>query len=121
MVEGFARTHRLAGGDLLLAPALAAGLCAAEADILAHMNADHREAIGLYATALADARGRDWRMTGVDPEGCDLRRPPRRGEAPDSHLARVDFALPVDGTDAARKALVALARAARAKAGYRRA
>ncbi|MDA0701923.1 MAG: DUF2470 domain-containing protein [Proteobacteria bacterium] len=44
-------------------------------------------------------------MTGIDPEGCDLRH--------DGLVARLDFERPVDGPGAARKALVAMAKTAR--------
>lgn len=113
LVAGFARTHRLAGPDLLVDAAAAAAMRAAEADILAHMNEDHAEAVALYATALLGARGKGWRMTGIDPEGCDLRRPPGRGTADDRHVARLAFPDPVDGPDAARRTLATLARRAR--------
>lgn len=116
LVAGFARTHQLPGAALLADTAAAVRMQEAEVDILAHMNADHREAIALYATILAGARGGGWRITGIDPEGCDLRRPSRGREAPDSHLVRIDFPQPVDGPDAARTMLVALARTARRRA-----
>lgn len=116
LVAGFARTYHLAGTALLADAAAAARLQAAETDILAHMNADHREAVGLYATVLAGARGGGWRMTGVDVDGCDLRRPSRGREAPDSHLARIDFPHAVDGAETARTMLVTLARTARRRA-----
>ncbi len=116
LVAGFARTHPLAATALLADVAAAARLQEAEADILAHMNADHGEAIALYAMVFAGARGGGWRMTGIDVEGCDLRRSSRGREAPDSHLARIDFPHPVDGPGAARRMLVTLARTARRRA-----
>ena len=42
--------------------------------MLAHMNADHADAVQLYATRLLSRAGGDWVLTGVDPEGCDLRQ-----------------------------------------------
>jgi heme iron utilization protein len=36
------------------------------------MNADHHEAMNLYATKLLGAKSADWRCTGCDPEGIDL-------------------------------------------------
>ena len=36
------------------------------------MNQDHADAVRLYATRLAGAPEGFWRMSGVDPEGCDL-------------------------------------------------
>ena len=53
----------LAGADALIA---------AEESAVAHMNEDHREALSLYATALAGMPPGDWRTTGLDAEGIDL-------------------------------------------------
>ncbi len=39
---------------------------------MAHMNADHAEAVRLYATKLLGAEDGPWRLTGLDPEGLDL-------------------------------------------------
>ena len=36
------------------------------------MNADHRDAMNLYATRLLGAEAADWRCTGCDPDGIDL-------------------------------------------------
>ena len=52
----------------------ASALAAAEADIVAHMNEDHADAVALYAERLLGLAGTGWRMTGIDPEGLDLRR-----------------------------------------------
>jgi len=98
---GFARA-----ADLLLADLTGAeALLAAEGDILAHMNADHAEALALYAEKLAGAGAGPWRASGIDPEGLDL----IAGDA----TARVPFPAPVRSPDEARAALVELARLAR--------
>ena len=80
-------------------------LVAAEPDILAHMNTDHRDAVALYATELAHAAAGDWRMAGIDPEGIDLLHR--------SNAARIDFPTRVRTPAEARAALVALAKQAR--------
>jgi putative heme iron utilization protein len=49
-----------------------ASLLEAEQGVLDHMNADHHEAMNLYATKLLGAKSADWRCTGCDPEGIDL-------------------------------------------------
>ena len=36
------------------------------------MNEDHADAVRLYATRLASAPEGFWRMSGIDPEGCDV-------------------------------------------------
>ena len=38
---------------------------------VAHMTADHRDALRLYATALLGLPDGDWTTTGADPEGID--------------------------------------------------
>jgi putative heme iron utilization protein len=83
----------------------ASALAAAEAEIVAHMNRDHGDAIALYAERLLGLPGTGWRMTGIDPEGLDLAR--------DGETARLDFAAPVLTPAAARHTLVALAEEAR--------
>lgn len=69
---GFARAASLSAADLRTDPAGAEALIEAEAGALEHMNQDHREALGLYATRLAGAAPGAWRTTGLDPEGIDL-------------------------------------------------
>jgi putative heme iron utilization protein len=71
-IGGFGRIVDLGVSDLLLGIEGADDLIAAEAGIIEHMNADHADAIALYATALAGAPAGPWRMSGIDPEGCDL-------------------------------------------------
>jgi putative heme iron utilization protein len=71
------------------------------------MNEDHADALALYATALAGARSGAWRMTGIDPEGCDI---VFEGEA-----RRILFAQRITTPEEARKELVRLAAEARAR------
>jgi heme iron utilization protein len=108
LVAGFGRIEWIDGVDFLFAPD-ASTLAAAESEILRHMNEDHSDAISCYACGLLGRVGTGWRMTGIDPEGIDLRR--------DGETARLDFAAPVVSPvltpEAARAALVQLADAAR--------
>ncbi len=104
LVGGFARAVWLED-RLAVEAEPAARMAAAEESILAHMNAEHGAAIDLYARRLCGAEGDGWRMAGIDPDGCDLMRDGRR--------LRLDFDAPVDGPEAARAALVALATAVR--------
>jgi putative heme iron utilization protein len=104
LVAGFGRIHWIEARDLLFAPE-AGKLAAAEAGILKHMNEDHQEAIADYARDLLGRTGTGWQMTGIDPEGIDL----RCGE----ETARLDFVSPVLTPRAARAALVELAEKAR--------
>ena len=84
----------------------AAALGNAEAEIVEHMNRDHADAVALYAGRLLGRQGAGWRMTGIDPEGLDLRR--------EGETARLDFERPILTPAQARAALVELAQRARA-------
>jgi putative heme iron utilization protein len=103
---GFARAADFGPEALLTDLAGAEALISAEADILAHMNADHSDALALYAEKLAGAGSGAWRASGIDPEGLDL----VAGDA----TARVAFPNPIRSPEEARAALVDLARLARA-------
>ncbi len=71
-IGGFGRIVPMERAQILLDVSATAALSEAEAEIIEHMNADHAAAVELYATVLAGAPGGPWRMTGIDPEGCDL-------------------------------------------------
>lgn len=83
----------------------AAALEAAEADILAHMNADHADALRAYALH-AGAAAESVEMIGIDPDGFDLRA--------NGRVVRIAFEAPVFDANAARAALIHLAHTARA-------
>ena len=106
-IGGFGRIVDLDAANLLLSLEGADHLIAAEPDIVSHMNADHADALELYATKLLGAEAGAWRMTGIDPEGCDLVWGARALRLPFG--ARI--ATPAD----ARHELVRLAEAARVK------
>ncbi len=72
MIGGFGRIDGLGAGDLLTDLSGAEGLTASESRAIDHMNADHRDALGLYATRLCGAPEGAWRMVGLDPDGIDL-------------------------------------------------
>ena len=72
IIGGFGRIDMLAAGDLVTETAGAEALMEAEARSVEHMNADHREAVKRYATALCGAPDGDWRVVGIDPEGIDM-------------------------------------------------
>lgn len=72
LVAGFGRIVDVPRDGILTDIADAQELMAAEAGALAHMNADHADAIALYALHLAGGGPGAWRMVGLDPEGCDL-------------------------------------------------
>jgi heme oxygenase (biliverdin-IX-beta and delta-forming) len=104
-IGGFGSIVDLKPEHLLIDTTAAEKLLAAESDILAHMNEEHADAVELYATALKDRRPGHWRMTGIDPEGCDLLV---EGEA-----LRIIFAKPIATPQEAREELVRLTKQAR--------
>ena len=105
LVAGFGRIHWVEGGAVRLQAGRVGELPEREAGILAHMNADHADAVQLYANRLLGRPGDAWRLTGIDPEGCDLRQ--------DAAVARLRFATEVRDAAGARDELVRLARLAR--------
>jgi heme oxygenase (biliverdin-IX-beta and delta-forming) len=105
-IGGFGRIFDLDPGDLLLPLAGAESLVEAEPGIVEHMNEDHADALELYATVLAGASPGPWRMTGIDPEGCDI--------VLGAEARRIPFAQKVATPAEARTELVRLAAEARA-------
>lgn len=89
---GFARAADLTAADVLTDLAGAQALVDVEEDAIAHMNADHRDALRVYATKLLGAPDGDWTCVGVDPEGIELQQGqgalwlpfPQRVTAPES-------------------------------------
>ncbi len=108
-VGGFGRIVDLEPRDILIDVSAAASLVDAESDILEHMNADHTDAIALYAAHKIGGQQvpSDWKMSGIDPEGLDI--------IGRSGTLRIDFANPIATPGEARKALAALATEARDK------
>ncbi|PRH86161.1 pyridoxamine 5'-phosphate oxidase [Labrys okinawensis] len=102
---GFARAAQLSADELLTDIGDAAALRDAEAGAIEHMNADHADAVRLYATRLLGGRDGPWRITGIDPEGLDL--------AFADDTLRLAFDKPVLDATALRLTLVHLAEKAR--------
>jgi putative heme iron utilization protein len=107
LVAGFGRIIDLKPAQFLTEISDAADLLETEANAVAHMNEDHREAMNLYATKLLGAEAAEWRCTGCDPEGMDMQAEARtlRLEFPERVLTGAEM----------RKMLVRLAGEARAK------
>jgi hypothetical protein len=104
---GFARAADLTAAELLTDLSGAQALLEAEAEAIAHMNADHAEACRLYATKLLGAPDGDWRCAGVDPEGLEL----QNGRT----ALRLPFSQRVTAPGPLRAVLKQLAEQARAK------
>jgi putative heme iron utilization protein len=108
LVAGFGRIVDLAPEQFLTDISDAEALLEAEQGAIEHMNADHRDAMNLYATKLLGAEDADWRCTGCDPDGIDMQS--------SAKTLRLDFPERVTNATALRKMLVRLAAEARAKA-----
>ena len=100
-VGGFAKAVWLKGADILADAKAAAAVAKAEPAVLEHMNTDHPDAVDHYALTLLGRSGRGWKMTGIDPDGADLRLGGR--------VARLSFENPVRDRKAVREELVRLA------------
>jgi len=107
LVAGFGRILDLRPAQFLTDISDAGALLEAERGAIDHMNSDHRDATGLYATRLLGAQPADWRCTGCDPDGIDLQA--------GATTLRLDFPERVTGPAELRRMLVRLADGARAK------
>lgn len=103
---GFGKAYLLTPADLLTnSPALDA-LAASEQGALDHMNADHLDAIAVYAHHFAREKRDGWTVIGFDPDGMDI--------ASGDVVRRVFFPQPLAEAGELRKVLVEMARLGRA-------
>ena len=107
LVAGFGRIVDLTPEQFLTDISDADALLEAEQGAIEHMNADHRDAMNLYATKLLGAEQADWRCTGCDPDGMDMQA--------GAKTLRLDFPERVTNATALRKMLVGLVAEARAR------
>jgi putative heme iron utilization protein len=106
LVAGFGRIVDLAPEQFLTDLTGAEGLVEAEEGAVAHMNADHLDALKLYATKLLGAAPGEWICTGCDPDGLDLQA--------DTRVLRLDFPRRIVTPSALQQVLRELAEKARA-------
>src|ERR1700722_10092441 len=109
LVAGFGRIVDLKPEQFLTDISDAVSLLEAEQGAVDHMNADHRDAMNLYATKLLGAKSADWRCTGCDPDGIDMQA--------GATMLRLDFPRRIVTPAALRQVLKQLADQARAGAG----
>lgn len=101
LVAGFGRIHWLSASELgFPEPPLA--LAEAEPDILAQMNDASATLACAPPLPPGAADGTGWSVTGIDPEGCDLRC--------GGYVARVDFDERIRDPESARLLLTTLVR-----------
>lgn len=103
---GFGKAYLLHRDDLITSGAIAEELAGSEQAALDHMNADHRDALALYARHFGRAEGDGWIATGFDADGMDL-------AAPDA-TCRIFFPQPLRTARELRSVLVEMAKTGRA-------
>lgn len=104
---GFGKAFALSRSDLLTESDANAAIAASEQSAVAHMNAEHRDAIAAYARAFAGATAGDWIITGIDAEGIDI--------ASGDDARRIFFPERLKSASDMRAALVRMATEARSK------
>lgn len=103
---GFGKAFALTRADLLVEVAANDALAGSEASAVSHMNADHADAVEVYARAFAAGDPGPWRLTGIDAEGIDI--------ANGDDARRVFFPAPLASAADMRMALVRMAQDGRA-------
>lgn len=106
-VGGFARAERIKASELAPDPAAVAAILAAEADIIAHVNAEHADAVAAIAAGLLDAGPGEWRLVAVDVDGCDI--------SDGNRTVRLAFLAQVSDSDGVRAALIRATREGRTR------
>lgn len=104
-VAGFGRIETFEASTVVLARTQAEAIERLAPDALEHMNADHREALALYATRLLGQPPADWRAATLDADGIDL--------SDGKRSVRLGFATSVATAAELRASLKALAEQAR--------
>jgi len=105
LVAGFGRIRWIDAADLLL-PAVPGDLAAREAELVRTMNDQESDAVQLFAGVLLGLPGDGgWAVTGIDPDGVDLRR--------GGMVGRLDFDHRVHDGEGAKAELIRLAVRAR--------
>ncbi|MBZ9711409.1 HugZ family protein [Mesorhizobium sp. ESP7-2] len=103
---GFGKAYLLERSDLLTIGPIIEELAGSEQSAIEHMNADHLEAIAVYARHFAKASGDGWTIAGLDADGMDL--------VSGDNVCRVFFPQPLINVSELRPVLVVMARAGRA-------
>lgn len=111
-IGGYGRMSWISEGDWRAAEPDPLGPSAA--GIIAHMNADHADAMVLYCKAFAKATEfTSARMTGVDRYGFDMSAMTPQGPRP----VRLAFSRPVRTPEEVRAALISMLKEARSRLG----
>ncbi|RWC63254.1 HugZ family protein [Mesorhizobium sp.] len=103
---GFGKAYQLDQSDLLTNAPIIEELAVSEQSAIDHMNADHLDAIAVYAQHFAKASGNGWSVAGFDADGMDL--------VSGDDVCRVFFPQPLAAARELRHVLVDMAKAGRA-------
>ena len=98
LVGGFAQVKWFGKNDLINTNTK--NFSEMESEIIDHMNSYHKDSIDLYALKILKLRTKGWTMSGIDPDGFDLRKK--------GNLARFNFEKTVDNAKKLRGILVSL-------------
>lgn len=82
-IGGFAQAIWMQADHLISNRSAANNVAESEQEIMQHMNEQHGDTIDRYANILLGRKGKNWKISGVDPDGCDLRK--------DGRHARLNF------------------------------
>jgi heme iron utilization protein len=102
---GFGRAYMLTGADLLVETQAADDLAAMEGSAIDHMNADHADAVDLYAKVYGKSRESGWQVCAIDPGGLTLAR--------EGRWLWIEFDHPLQEADALRAQLTRMAQKSR--------
>ncbi|UCI29700.1 HugZ family protein [Mesorhizobium sp. B4-1-4] len=105
---GFGKAYLLDRPDLVTGGSIVEELAASEQPAVEHMNADHLDAVAVYAHHFAGATGDGWTIAGLDADGMDL--------VSGDNVCRVFFPQPLAAARELRPVLVDMARSGRAAA-----
>jgi len=102
---GFGKAYLLDRSDLVTGGPIIEELAASEQSAIEHMNADHLDAIAVYAHHFARASGDGWTIAGFDADGMDL--------VSGDNVCRVSFPQPLVESSELQPVLVEMARSGR--------
>ncbi|AEH86666.1 HugZ family protein [Mesorhizobium opportunistum] len=102
---GFGKAYLLDRSDLTSSGPIVEELAASEQSAIEHMNAEHLDAVAVYAHQFARASGEGWTIAGLDADGMDL----MSGDS----VCRVFFPQPLVAARELRPVLVEMARGGR--------
>ncbi|MCA0051576.1 HugZ family protein [Mesorhizobium sp. B283B1A] len=102
---GFGKAYLLDRSDLTGSGPIVEELADSEQSAIEHMNAEHLDAVAVYAHQFARASGEGWTIAGLDADGMDL--------VSGDNVCRVFFPQPLVAAGELRPALVEMVRSGR--------